>query len=59
MVKVLSQWRSPPPPQPPPFLETGPAPLSEGLDDRPPTPYLSVWMIAPPPPPRFLIQGSG
>ena len=26
------------------FLKTGPPPLSQGLDDRPPFPYLMVWI---------------
>ena len=26
------------------FLKTGPPPLSQGLDDRPPFPYLTVWI---------------
>ena len=36
------------------FFATAPPPLSQGLDDRPSTPYLGVWMTAPP-----LISGSG
>ena len=27
------------------FLETGSPPLSQGLGDRPPSPYLRVWIL--------------
>ena len=55
MVAVADPWEGPGYPGPPLFLDQTearraennvfePPPLSQGLDDRPSTPYLKVWI---------------